>query len=280
LPFANGAPSSALIFGYIGDIPAGLADTPLPGTEFGFDWSVAPWHANTTAIVNPLAVGVCSEPLTAGNQKRISHGSSILQLASPPSYCPPPPSPSGLLKLASAIVPMWPQPLYAALAGVSGSGKARDFSLFNGYGIPPEGVIHFLTQPGDALAFYPPARPGAGQYICALGSQEEQTADGCLEGEGIRVKLTTFAGSSLDANERVTLTIMALDNNGSWTLYPSVPEGMKVDGASEGLVYEFTDLALDKPGRYLLCVSSVDGQENTTGLEFPETCSEAFHINF
>ncbi len=276
--YANGD-ATALIFGYLGDIPAGLADTPLPGTEFGFDWSVAPWHALTTGI-NPLAIGVCSSALTAGNQERVSHGSSILQLAREPSYCSAAfaaSQSSRLLKLASAIVPMWPQPLYAALAGVSGSGKARDFSLFNGYEIAPVGVIQFLTQPGDALAYPTGERPRAGQYICALGSVPP-TDDGCGLDGGIRVALTTAAGSSLDANERVTLSINALDNNGSWTLYPDEPLGEKVNSESAGLMYEWTDLALDKPGRYLLCVSGMDGAENTTGLEFPETCSEAFHI--
>ncbi len=270
--YIEGDPT-ALIFGYVG-IETTLIlgnETPLPGTDYGFDWSVAPWHANTTTIVNPLAVGVCSEPLTAGNQKRISHGSSILQLASPPSYCPPPPS--GLLKLASAIVPMWPRPLYAALAGVSGSGKARDFSLFNGYGIPPDGVIHFLTQPGDANA-YTSEGPVAGDYIC---NREDPVSDGSSCHDGIRVRLSTLAGSQLIGHE-VTLVLTPKDNNGSWILSGKDLGTKVITVSADSLVYEWNDLALDKPGGYRLCVSSVDGGDNTTGLDFPETCSEAFHI--
>ena len=180
-------------------------------------------------------------------------------------------------------VPVWPRPLIASLAPSDGTGKARDFSLFYGYEISPEGAIHFVTQPGDALA-YTSVPPTDGQYICDR-DYTGASSEGCPTGAGIQVRLTTLAGSDLDANETVQLSIIAMDNNGSWTLYPENPIASKLITASSGLLYEWTDLAIDKPGRYLLCATNVadDGSilaPNTTGLIFPGVCSEAFHIRF
>lgn len=285
LPTVYDGISTALIYGFPGTTSGSLSETPLPGAELGFDWTPAPWFADTEGI-HPLAVGVCLDAQTAGNQERVAHGSVILQRARSASYCSDTlagTESSFLEKLAMLAMPLWPRPLIASLLQEGGPGKARDFSLFHGYEIPPEGAIHFLTQPGDAFA-YTSEPPTDGQYICDR-NYTGATPDGCPVGSGIQVQLTTLAGSALDANETVRLSIVAMDNNGSWNFYPADPIASKLITAGSGLVYEWTDLALDKPGRYLLCATNVaeDGsilEPNTAGLIFPQVCAEPFHIKF
>jgi hypothetical protein len=278
--------AKALVFGYPLTQSGVLGDDQLIPT--GFDWTVAPQPAEGEAV----AVGSCV--LSTGNNAALfSHlGANgverLLPVGRLPSYCGSGLKADGwgqrITNLASRLIPLWPQELHATLlAGKLGSGKGRELSPFFGYDVYFEGVINFLTQPGDAPQYE--GNPSAANWICDRDNPGG-TAAGC--NTGIRVQLLTAGLSVLDAEERVRLSIVAEDNNGSWTLYPLIPEAQPVRDplvvAEFGLVYEWTDLALDKPGRYLLCVSNLDQdgallEPNTTGLEFPLTCSEAFHIN-
>jgi hypothetical protein len=273
----------ALVLGYPTDLEGGLGDDPLIAT--GFDWTVAPGLAG-----GALAVGSCALP-PGLNVALYSHLDAstglerLLPVGREPTYCPWSTVAESwgqrLTNLASRMIPLWPRDLHATLLrNKGGGGTTSELSPFFGYDVYFEGLINYLTQPGDAVQYE--GTPGADSWICASGATASEA--GCEEGTGIQVQLTTSFGSILDAAEDVTLSIFAEDNNGSWTLYNSDPDGERLLSGDHGLVYEWTNLALDKPGRYLLCVTNLGENggfvgDNSTGLTFPSTCSEAFHIN-
>ena len=143
--------------------------------------------------------------------------------------------------------------------------------------------------------------------VCAVATAPGATT--CPENGGIRVHLTTSNDSPLSGEETVYLRITAEDNNGSWELTVEPEEGQRVEnpGAPYGLVYEWTNIKLDKPGAYKLHTYYTDWQgyvylddgshlliepeglpddpgnwvqgTNTVGIDFPAASSQKFIVN-
>ncbi|MDT8436339.1 MAG: hypothetical protein RRA92_06240 [Gemmatimonadota bacterium] len=298
-PFTVGVAWSAVIPGgrgmILGSPDLGLAgalnETSL-GAEVAYDWTVLPWYQDVSGA-EPVSVAVCADTGDPILKEKIAHKGTLLQDGRPATWCGSFTDPllaasagSRLARLAAAVLPFWPRPLNAGALKESGAGKAVEFSPYWGYEVDPEGLVAFLA---------PPARSKVGQPICAAAPE-----GGCAG--PIRVHLTTKNLSPFSGGESVTLVITAKDNNGSWTM-SGTPVGSPVPepGDGYGLVYEWTDLTLDKPGGYELYVYRTDADgcvvdeagapvvdpatggpvcgENTIGLDFPAVSSEKFIVD-
>jgi hypothetical protein len=308
---------AVLVFGY-----PDYDYEPPPGAAFGedelfedypYDWNVLP------GTKDALSVTMCAAA-SDGKTEKVAHGGSFLQEGNDYSTdrCTDFVDPlliaavPQIVRLARAVFPFWPQDLHATVKGGSASGKATEFSPFQGYEVDPVGLVEFITIPGDATAFDPdlPGDPSGSNLICALKENPDGTPvpvpDGdkvCPEGREIRVHLTTSLGSFLSGDETVMMAITAEDNNGSWKMYGEFV-GVQVSVPDYGLVYQWNDLALDKPGAYKLhtyrtneegYVLDGDGNPlvlldehgnvieyqptNTVGLAFPAASSVKFNVN-
>jgi hypothetical protein len=228
-------------------------DSPLDETDLGDVFAYDITVSPYTFTVGPLTVGVDVDAETLGFVEKVGHGELLLEQG------------------------------FCSWCENSASGKARDFSVFNAYELFPEGRAEFITQPKNTVA--------------------DAVIEGCgATGCGpIQVMLESWNRSRLSGNV-VFVVISAEDNNGSWTLtcnggeIPDVPnacEGEIVTDHPEGLVYQWTDLALDKPGAYKLHLyrTLFDGRVvdddgnllatgiNTVGLNFPAISSQKFNVN-
>jgi hypothetical protein len=276
------------------------AANPLPaetalnqGGSFSLDWKIVYF---ATGALSPVSVTMCESAAGDLKKEKIAHRGALLQEgnADASDHCYDILDPTlavgfatRLGRLAAAVVPLWPQPLLAGFTGGSASGKATEFSPFFGYEIDPVGLVEFITVPLDT---------NVGQPICAAAGA---SGGSCPENGGIRVHLTTSNRSLLSGDETVIIRITAEDNNGSWTLYGDV-EGQKVSVEGYGLVYEWIDLNLDKPGAYKLHTYYTDSEGyvylddgshlldadgnwvkgwNTVGIDFPAASSEKFIVN-
>lgn len=270
----------ALIYGYPGDQLGVLRDAILPGTDYGFNWSVVPWYVDPWADDGSfLLVGSCAES-TGQNVPLVSHVASLLPPGPSPSYCsaddPLIASSIGtqVVRLASLVLPFWPQALQAAAEG-PGSGKAREFSPFWGW----EVAGYAATMISEPLEEATPV----GESICF------EPAD-CGP---FTFDWTTQGGSDLATRE--TFRIFSKDNNGAtvdfvdgWQAVGGAEcvdtgrneiececDGREGIGACDGIVLE--DLALNKPGAYSICVESV-GDQFGSGLNIA-ACTEKFQIS-
>ncbi|MEJ2546794.1 MAG: hypothetical protein P8125_03150 [Gemmatimonadota bacterium] len=299
----------SLVLGSPTEDPNPLPDeTPLDASgSFSLDWQVVYFAADG---LNPVSVTLCETAVGNEKKEKIAHGGALLQEGnyyppdlSHPCYVTDPTVAIGLTarlsRLAAATLPFWPQPLLAGFTGGSASGKATEFSPFFGLEIDPVGKTTFITVPLDSWVDEP---------ICAVAASSGESE--CPEDGGIRVLLTTSNESPLSGDEMVYLRITAEDNNGSWQLEVEPKEGQRVDepglnpdtGKPYGLVYEWTNISLTKPGAYKLhtyytdafgCVKEDDGTTdavdqdgnligcgpNTVGIAFPAATSEKFIVN-
>jgi hypothetical protein len=286
--------SSILVYGSPLDDPMFLeGDESIGG---GFDWAASPWYEDPwNADLNDTAyllVGSCAVP---SQTALISHVrkddqnenlEALLPRGSGPSYCfyEDPLLAAGFLeravRLASAVIPLWPQPLSAALAvGVSGSGKAREFSPFYGYDTSPDASVT-VSEPyggpspvGETICFNPP------------------------DCSPFTAGWTTAGGSPLATWE--TVVIYTKDNNGATVDFGEIkpPEGgwagwaeCANDGrnrircecdAREGIQncagIQLGDLTLNKPGVYQICVEGLYNDYGS-GLNIYR-CTGEFHIS-
>ena len=263
----------------------GLGDEPIGG---GFDWVVTPWHSDpwhpNLTMTAYLLVGTCAVPVqTALISHERSTGEALLPEGGVPSYCS---AEDPLLvagpaaqasRLAAVLLPFWPQPLNAALAaGVSGSGKAREFSPFYGYDTSPDATVTISepyggpTPVGSEICFNPP------------------------ECSPFKATWTTAGLSPLATWE--TVLVYTKDNNGAtvdfggdfttppgWAVCEAV-ERNRIQcecDAREGIAncagIQLDNLTLNKPGGYQICV---EGQPNSfsSGLHI-YACTQTFHIS-
>jgi len=296
----------SLVLGSPTEDPNPLPDeTPLDASgSFSLDWQVVYFAADG---LNTVSVTLCETAVGVEKKEKIAHGGALLQEGNyyppdgdHPCYSVPGDDPTVALgltarlgRLAAATLPFWPQPLLARFTGGSASGKATEFSPFFGIEIDAVGKTTFITVPLDTRV---------GEPVCAVAASGG--ADSCPPDGGIRVHLTTSNESPLSGDETVYLRITAEDNNGSWELSVEPEAGQKVDNPGEdyGLVYEWTNITLDKPGAYKLhtyytnasgCVMEDDGEtpavdqdgnvigcdQNTVGIAFPAASSEKFIVN-
>jgi hypothetical protein len=309
---------AVLVFGY-----PDYDYEPPQGTAFGedelfedypYDWNVLP------GTKDALSVTMCAGA-SEGKTEKVAHGGSFLQEGNDDStarcddFVDPllstSPGPQ-IVQLARAVLPFWPQALHATVKGGSASGKATEFSPFQGYEVDPVGLVEFIAenQPANATAFVPVFEgdnrvnePTESNLICAAGAEFSEGATTCPTGYEIRVHLTTSLRSPLSGDETVMLAITAEDNNGSWKMYGEFV-GVQVSVPDYGLVYQWNDLALDKPGAYKLhtyrtdehgnvldddgnplVLRDEDGDvipyrpTNTVGLAFPAASSVKFNVN-
>jgi hypothetical protein len=286
----------ALVYGHPGSDGGLTGEDELLGAEGGYSWYVLPWYDAPDGTVAPLLVGTCAAS-TGGNAALISHLASFLPQGEPPSYCPLPVTASfrqRVTRLASLLVPFWPSHLNASLlVGASGSGKAREFSPFNGYDVAPvanyaigvpEPVTH-LGEDGGTICF---------DYD---GTDPDPRQDGCA----FFFDWTTEYGNPIATEER--LLISAVDNNAAKTklTFSPPPNGRAVcilggdpgaedydtneilctcDGRETAAApcdrVELPDLTLSKTGVFEICVRGVGGPESS-GLII-EGCTGDFHM--
>ena len=284
--------SAAMVYGY--PVGAGnLGEDPL--TADGFDWSVVPWYSKVTNSTPALAVAACALP-SGDNRALVSHhgegGERLLPAGRYPLYCeqflPPAPEYWGqrLGRLASHIVPFWPQELNATLlAGKSGSGKPRELSPFYAYSVAPYAdyfinTPDFDTRRGEPICFGEFDGPGTLPEECAfafdwttpkngeLGGNEIASLETLLitarENNGATVELSFDQVSYCKAGEEKDQILCECDNTELAVL------------ACDRL--ELTGLKLNKPGGYQLCVTNVGVLgEDQSGLTI-EGCTGDFHI--
>ncbi len=288
----------ALIYG----VP--LAYGVLPGEKpltFGYDWNVVAWWLVPTRDTKPLLVGTCV-PSTGANVPLVSHepvgrGPTLLPKGDPPTYCGPNVTlGSRLLHLASLAVPLWPQPLNAtAMVGVSGSGKAREFSPFHHYE---------MSQFADAEISQPAAVTKLGDPICFETFSDPDTGDDTRDTSvedpscNFAFDWVTARGEGTGGNPTgslETFVISAVDNNGAKTVisFTEPPldgecrqggeasqlicecDGRAVEGAPCDRI-ELQGLTLSKTGVFSICVEDLGGTESS-GLTI-RACTEDFHI--
>jgi hypothetical protein len=260
--------------------PLVMGDEPLGG---GFDWKVTPWYTDPwEENLTYLLVGTCAE---ANQTALISHVRKIsdteevealLPQGPPPAYCsePDPLLAAGLFervtKLAYAALPFWPQPLNAAFAaGVSGSGKAREFSPFYGYDTSPDAKVVISEPPAEPTPvgqeiFSPFRASWTTQGDSPLATWETvviytRDNNGATVDFGSDFKSTSGAVCTLDARNRIKCECDARE------------------GIQNCVGIEIEDLTLNKPGGYELCI---EGEPNdySSGLNI-YACTGTFHIS-
>jgi len=269
----------ALIYGF----PVGLGALGDPSLTTGFDWSVVPWHAVTTTATTPLEVGTCV-PSTGANVGLVSHEPpgglpSLLPRGDSPSYCTVQASLGDrMLQFASLAVPFWPAPLNAsAFVGVSGSGKAREFSPFHQYDVAPYAKVTFtpVTAPDGTANL-----DVCGTSPCTTVTWKTEGGSSIASSETLR--FTTEANSSSWAE--VYLCVVPKYKDGSYGAETSETCGIEPqlatcdgrDAVNPCVGLAVTEFVSDKTGSHRICVSGAGGVE-ASGLAF-DACTPTFNI--
>ena len=296
----------ALIYGYAIGLGT-LGEKPL---SVGFDWHVVPWWPAglDPKDVDPLLVGNCA-PSSGANSALIAHEpipeSSYLLPAGPsPSYCRPEQTNGWgqqATRLASLLVPIWPKELNASLmVGKSGSGKAREFSPFNGYDIPLYADTK-ITQPKiEDFAF--DKSTGWSVVLSFIGFDDP--ANLAFAFDWTTPKWTDESGVDYGGNDTSSLEwllVSAVENNGATVKLAFSPKlGCYAGGMAETPAsgygqhqilcecdgrpgatnsceqLELTGLKLNKSGVYRLCVGAEPGAESSSLII--EACTDNFHV--
>ena len=289
----------ALIYGvplYL-DEPGLGGETPL---TFGYNWNVVAWWANPTVETEPLLVGTCATS-TGANVPLVSHepeegDPTLLPFKSgTPGYCGTEGSlGSRLLNLASLAVPLWPQPLNAtAMVGVSGSGKAREFSPFHQYDVAPYAAVTIEPLPDDGFVRDELCTDGPCTTVTWV------TEQGSTIASRETLRFTTEANSSSWADVKICVKPVDAGGNPIQVLNPDndkyedivyctdytdpqnpQPPEAVCDGREtlknpcKGLAV--TSFVSDKTGSHRICVNDVGGV-GSSGLIF-EQCTATFNI--
>jgi len=258
--------------------PGALED---PSLTTGFDWSVIPWYAVSTTTTPPLLVGTCV-PSTGSNVALVSHeptdGSPTLLPRGPsPSFCAVRASlGSRVLQFASHAVPFWPEPLSAsAMVGVSGSGKAREFSPFHQYDVAPYAVVTITPLPPDGTA----DEDVCGSAPCTTVTWTTEGGSAVASSETLR--FTTEANSSSWAAVYMCIAPVHEDGGLGTEVCSLEPIVATCDGresaAPRCVGLAVTEFRSDKTGSHRICVEGAGGGE-ASGLEFEATCTPTFNI--
>jgi hypothetical protein len=255
---------------------------------FGYDWNVLAWYEDAN-LNQYLAVGTCV-PSNGANLPLVSHEppgglATLLPKGPAPSYCGSQQVTLGsrLLNLASLALPLWPQPLNAsAMVGVSGSGKAREFSPFHQYDVAPYAAVTFTPNP--------PEDGTVNTDLCGGGTCT--TVTWLTEGyspiaSNETLRFTTEANSSSWAGVKMCVTAVGPGtetcNYAKLGAEYAEPLDVTCDGR-DGATVKCTGLAVtgfksDKTGSHRICVSGGggDGPSGSSGLSF-DACTPTFNI--